>query len=196
MGSREEILSRIAKVKPEGNELPEDLSFIPGTGNLLESFVQTARNNGSQVTFVENTDGVLAYLRENIASDKRIISNITTLNNELKNNEEEINDPHELENVEVAIVEGSLGVAENAAIWITEKQMKYRALPFITQHLFVILAADKIVALMHDAYKIIEIEGGFSSFISGPSKTADIEQSLVIGAHGARSHHIFIINNQ
>ena len=57
MGSREEILSRIAKVKPEGNELPEDLSFIPGTGNLLESFVQTARNNGSQVTFVENTDG-------------------------------------------------------------------------------------------------------------------------------------------
>ncbi|AQX52663.1 LutC/YkgG family protein [Elizabethkingia anophelis] len=196
MGSREEILSRIAKVKPTGNKLPEDLSFIPGTGNLLESFVQTARNNGSQVTFVENTDGVLAYLRENIASDKRIISNITTLNNELKNNEEEINDPHELENVEVAIVEGSLGVAENAAIWITEKQMKYRALPFITQHLFVILAADKIVALMHDAYKIIEIEGGFSSFISGPSKTADIEQSLVIGAHGARSHHIFIMNNQ
>ncbi|HBN6701793.1 TPA: LUD domain-containing protein [Elizabethkingia anophelis] len=196
MGSREEILSRIAKVKPTGNELPEDLSFISGTGNLLESFVQTARNNGSQVTFVENTDGVLAYLRENIASDKRIISNITTLNNELKNNEEEINDPHELENVEVAIVEGSLGVAENAAVWITEKQMKYRALPFITQHLFVILAADKIVALMHDAYKIIEIEGGFSSFISGPSKTADIEQSLVIGAHGARSHHIFIMNNQ
>ncbi|AQW92583.1 LUD domain-containing protein [Elizabethkingia anophelis] len=196
MGSREEILFRIAKVKPTGNELPEDLSFISGTGNLLESFVQTARNNGSQVTFVENTDGVLAYLRENIASDKRIISNITTLNNELKNNEEEINDPHELENVEVAIVEGSLGVAENAAIWITEKQMKYRALPFITQHLFVILAADKIVALMHDAYKIIEIEGGFSSFISGPSKTADIEQSLVIGAHGARSHHIFIMNNQ
>lgn len=196
MGSREDILSRIAKVKPTGNKLPEDLSFIPGTGNLLESFVQTARNNGSQVTFVENTDGVLAYLRENIASDKRIISNITTLNNELKNNEEEINDPHELENVEVAIVEGSLGVAENAAIWITEKQMKYRALPFITQHLFVILAADKIVALMHDAYKIIEIEGGFSFFISGPSKTADIEQSLVIGAHGARSHHIFIMNNQ
>lgn len=70
MGSREEILSRIAKVKPTGNELPEDLSFISGTGNLLESFVQTARNNGSQVTFVENTDGVLAYLRENIASDK------------------------------------------------------------------------------------------------------------------------------
>ena len=189
MGSREEILSRIAKVKPTGNELPEDLSFISGTGNLLESFVQTARNNGSQVTFVENTDGVLAYLRENIASDKRIISNINALKEDLYSDSDEITDPHELENVEVALIEGSIG-------WITEKQMKYRALPFITQHLFVILAADKIVALMHDAYKIIEIEGGFSSFISGPSKTADIEQSLVIGAHGARSHHIFIMNNQ
>ncbi|WP_288789568.1 LUD domain-containing protein [uncultured Elizabethkingia sp.] len=196
MGSREEILSRIAKVKPIGNELPEDLSFIPGTGNLLESFVQTARNNGSQVTFVENTDEVLTYLKENIASDKRIISNINALKENLYSDSDEITDPHELENVEVALIEGSIGVAENAAIWITENQMKYRALPFITQHLFVILAADKIVALMHDAYKIIEIEGGFSSFISGPSKTADIEQSLVIGAHGARSHHIFIMNNQ
>jgi len=131
-------------------------------------------------------------MKENMKSDARVISAINGLWDE--NKEEEVNDPHDLENVDVAILEGSIGVAENAAVWITENQMKYRALPFITQHLFVVLAADKIVALMHDAYAVIEDSGeGFASFISGPSKTADIEQSLVIGAHGARSHHIFIL---
>ncbi|WP_336664202.1 LutC/YkgG family protein [Elizabethkingia meningoseptica] len=192
MGSREDILSGIQKAKPSGYELPEDLLFVSVAGDLSEAFAEIARSNGSQVSFIENLDEVSTYMKENMKSDARVISAINGLWDE--NKEEEVNDPHDLENVDVAILEGSIGVVENAAVWITENQMKYRALPFITQHLFVVLAADKIVALMHDAYAVIEDSGeGFASFISGPSKTADIEQSLVIGAHGARSHHIFIL---
>jgi L-lactate dehydrogenase complex protein LldG len=41
-----------------------------------------------------------------------------------------------------------------------------------------------IVPTMHEAYRQINIaEEGWGAFIAGPSKTADIEQSLVIGAH-------------
>ena len=57
-------------------------------------------------------------------------------------------------------------------------------------------ALDKkdIVATMHHAYKKIDIEReGFGIFIAGPSKTADIEQSLVIGAHGARTATIYVV---
>ena len=36
-------------------------------------------------------------------------------------------------------------------------------------------------------------EPGFGLFISGPSKTADIELALVIGAHGARSTMVFLV---
>lgn len=194
MGSREDILSRIAKVKPIGNELSPDVSFISISENLLETFVLAAQNNGSQVTLIEDSTEVQAYINKNIAPDKRVIYNIREWQEKREEiTDQEINDPHTLENVEVAVIEGSIGVAENAAVWITESQMKYRALPFITQHLMVILKANKIVPLLHDAYKILTVEEGFSCFISGPSKTADIEQSLVIGAHGARSHHLFII---
>lgn len=95
---------------------------------------------------------------------------------------------HDAASIEVAVLEGQLGVAENGAIWMQESDCISRALPFITQHLVLVLDRKKLVASMHGAYTQIDTtKEGFGVFIAGPSKTADIEQSLVIGAHGARS---------
>ncbi|MNW08326.1 Lactate utilization protein C [compost metagenome] len=47
---------------------------------------------------------------------------------------------------------------------------------------------------MHEAYqKIADSVYGFGTFIAGPSKTADIEQSLVLGAHGPKNMTVFIL---
>jgi L-lactate dehydrogenase complex protein LldG len=103
-------------------------------------------------------------------------------------------DPHELEQLDIAVLSGEFGVAENGAIWVANPNLKHRAVYFLVQHLALVIFADQIVHNMHEAYQRIEFNGpGFGLFIAGPSKTADIEQSLVIGAHGARSLTVFIV---
>ena len=61
----------------------------------------------------------------------------------------------------------------------------------ITKHLVLVIEEKSLVPYMHQAYEKIE-NFNFGVFISGPSKTADIEQSLVIGAHGALSLTVFL----
>ena len=95
---------------------------------------------------------------------------------------------HALEHVFLAVVRGEFGVAENGAIWISDRHMRHRALLFLAQHLVVLLPAAELVHNMHEAYRRLSLgQRSFGLFLSGASKTADIEQSLVIGAHGARS---------
>jgi len=96
--------------------------------------------------------------------------------------------PADLVRVQLAVVRGRVGVAENAAVWIDDAQLPHRALPFVAEHLVVLLARDDLVSDMHEAYAALAgWRSGWGAFVSGPSKTADIEQSLVIGAQGPRT---------
>ena len=106
---------------------------------------------------------------------------------------EAIDDPHALEDLDFAILPGQFAVAENGAVWFSAAGLKHRVVPFITQHLALVVPADQLLDNMHQAYdRMAFAEPGFGTFISGPSKTADIEQSLVIGAHGPRSLTVFL----
>ena len=105
-------------------------------------------------------------------------------------------DPHELETVDFAILSGKFAVAENGAVWVTDEAVPQRVIYFIAQHLALVVPGGEIVDNLHQAYERIAFSrSGFGVFISGPSKTADIEQSLVIGAHGPRSLTVFLLDD-
>jgi len=102
--------------------------------------------------------------------------------------------PHLLEGLDLAILPGDLAVAENGAVWVDASRLHHRAVFVITQHLVLVVNAVDVVHDMHEAYaRLQEQPIGYGLFISGPSKTADIEQALVIGAQGARSCTVVLV---
>jgi L-lactate dehydrogenase complex protein LldG len=105
-----------------------------------------------------------------------------------------VGDPHDLQDVDFAVLPGEMAVAENAAVWVTTGDVLTRTLYFLTQHLALVVPRHRVVSNLHQAYDQITIgEGPFATWISGPSKTADIEQSLVKGAHGARTLLVLLL---
>lgn len=200
MSSREQILAAIAANKPEAKPLPVGL-YTPETGyDLTERFTENVTFIGGTVHKIDTINEIEQFVNLHFTTDKRVITNNNNLSNSatvLLYADTDKQDPHKLENVDLAILDAHFGVAENGAIWITEELLYQRVLPFITQHLILIIKESSIVASLQDAYaRIGTADYGYGAFISGPSKTADIEQSLVIGAHGSRSLDVFILNNK
>lgn len=98
--------------------------------------------------------------------------------------------PHDYRDVDVVVVPGRFGVAENGAVWIDGAAAPVRAALYLAQHLVVLLPQGELVDNMHQAYERIGstlADDAYGCFMCGPSKTADIEQALVVGAHGPRS---------
>lgn len=102
--------------------------------------------------------------------------------------------PHSFADTEVFVCEAVLGVAENGAVWLPLSRLRHRSALFLATNVIVVLDTAKIVGNLHDAYAAIDVAAdGFGVFVAGPSKTADIEQALVIGAHGAKSLTILLL---
>lgn len=194
MSSREEMLKAIRKNAPSKvKEAPSlDIKHM-SYEDINAKFTTSLASVGGNAIFLENFSDVDAYVKEHYKDARVIVSNIEGLNVSTRD-ANETDDPHTLRDVDLAIIKGEFAVAENGAVWVKETNNRHRALYFITQKLMMIVPKSEIVPTMHEAYERVSFEqGGFGLFISGPSKTADIEQALVIGAHGATEACVIFI---
>ena len=189
--SRRDILNRLQAALPESAPLPD----LPASGTWQtfddprSRFSEVLQTVGGQAHFVQNLAAADAVLQQSDVWQKANVRHSAVENvGESSFDMSAIDDPHDLEHIDFAVLPGHFAVAENAAIWVTDDAVAHRVLYFIPQHIALVIPSSAIVHNMHEAYDRITVgPHAFSGFISGPSKTADIEQSLVIGAHGARS---------
>jgi L-lactate dehydrogenase complex protein LldG len=193
MTSRERILAAVKQNQPSLSMLPDISMFEVVETDIAAKYIETFTSIGGQVITISQLDEIKGILPEHFENTKRMVTTLAELDDTAELISENI-DPHSFDDVEVAIVKARLAVAENGAVWLTEDMMGQRIIPYICQHLAVVVAEGSLVSTMHDAYaKIASEDYGFGGFIGGPSKTADIEQALVLGAHGPLSMTVFLI---
>ena len=191
MNSKIEILKRIAAAQAPQHPYP-DLDFPRQKfSDKRIQFQETAANAGCQTVLLHPQDDPNRLIRELFPGPRTIVSPLPEIIAQIR--PDEIEDPRELDGVEIAVVAGKFGVAENGAVWLPQENW-HKALYFAPEHLIVLLSGSAIVDTMQDAVECewFDPDADFGCFMSGPSKTADIEQALVQGVHGPLSLTIIL----
>lgn len=193
MNSRDKILAAILDCKLPLAPLPPTIVLKREVADNAGRFKEVLKSIGGSVIEIGEKREINIFIRNNYTAANQIFSTIDEVG--INSHPAEYNNmPHTLQGIDLAVIEAHFGVAENGAVWVTEDQIPERVLPFICQHLAVVIKAKNIVQTMEEAYvEIGQKRFGFGTFIAGPSKTADIEQSLVLGAHGPKSMVVFLL---
>ena len=205
MASKEDILKKYRANIREQFDMP-DLSDIKAITypNPLMQFMNMTKSVGGNAIEVEKDCDINELIRELYPDAREIASNLPEITIATRN-PDKVGRARDLNGTDVGVIRGMFGVAENGCIWIPQ-QMKEKAVCFISENLVILLPKHEIVNNMHEAYARLSTEAksqqptansfkdyGYGTFISGPSKTADIAQVLVMGAQAARSVTILLM---
>lgn len=204
MSSREDILqsirrnTRVRYEKPDYALLEKEAIVYP---DKLVQFQKIMEMMGGRAIILQDGEDVNDVIRRQYPSAERIATCIDAVEAGGKEykiscatfHPDDVEESGDLDGTDLAILHGRVGVCENGAVWI-QQDVEQRAIYFISEALVILLDRNNLVNNMHEAYKRIDTgEYGYGVFISGPSKTADIEQALVMGAHGARDVTVLVL---
>ena len=190
--NKEELLGKLRRNTIHQFDMPE--ASIDGIKyeNTIEQFIETSHKVGSEVIEAKAGEDLNELIRKAYPEAQVLASNIKGIKVDL--NPDMVSEAQDLNGTDVGIVEGDIAVAENGCVWVPQT-MKERVVCFVSENLVILVHRDKIVNNMHEAYRRIHMtEYGYGCFISGPSKTADIEQALVMGAQAARGVTVIIVD--
>lgn len=186
MNSKEKILKRLAADGMVPRPRPE-MDFVPQRfADREETFIERLEAAGGSAVRMRPDETLDGLIRRLYPEARRIASTLPEVTSATIN-PDRVEDPRELVDVDLGVVSGSFGVAENGAVWIAQ-EIRHKALYFGATALMIVIPRDALVDTMHEAVVRPEVDDfGYGCFMSGPSKTADIEQALVFGAHGPMS---------
>ena len=190
--NKEELLGKLRRNTIHQFDMPE--ASIDGIKyeNTIKQFIAMSHKVGSEVIEAKAGEDLNELIRKAYPEAQVLASNVKGIKVDL--NPDMVSEAQDLNGTDVGIVEGDIAVAENGCVWVPQT-MKERVVCFVSENLVILVHRDKIVNNMHEAYRRIHMtEYGYGCFISGPSKTADIEQALVMGAQAAREVTVIIVD--
>ncbi|MGD8254450.1 MAG: LUD domain-containing protein [Syntrophobacterales bacterium] len=101
--------------------------------------------------------------------------------------------------IDEAVVEADYGIAETGTVVLDSADEKFRLATCLAEKLTVLVEASRIKEKLEDIVDFLEEcsekEHGYLAFISGASRTADIERVLTIGVHGPREMQVIIVED-
>lgn len=193
--SRQTVLDRLRSRPVAADALPQiDPARLLRFDDPIAKFIEMVAAVGGEAHLIDRPEEVAERLSANEAfSDSCRIASVVPEAVAGTVELASIEDPHALATLDWTVVGGEWAVAENGAVWIDGSTLPHRAMIFIAQYLAIVVSRRRLLDNMHQAYERIGASpSGFGVFVSGPSKTADIEQSLVLGAHGCRKLQVFL----
>lgn len=190
---KEELLKKLRANTREQYDMPDMTIGAITYDDPIKQFVEMTQTVGGKVMEVGRNESIDEIVRRAYPEAKTFASHLPELTIASKNPDTEA-EAQDLNGTDVGIVRGEIGVAENGCIWIPQT-MKEKAVLFISEYLVILLDKSRIVNNMHEAYARLTMDEkyNFGTFISGPSKTADIEQALVMGAQAARGVTVVLV---
>ena len=185
MSSKQAIIDNIKTHIQDKYDMPDlniDAIKYP---DKMKAFEEVSASVGGSAAVLGEGEDINDLIKKLYPDAKSIASNLKEITIATLN-PDDVARPHDLNGTDLAVIQGEVGVAENGCVWIPQN-VKEKVLYFISEYLVIILDRKNLVNNMHEAYEKIKFsDAGFGVFISGPSKTADLEQALVVGAHGAK----------
>ena len=193
--ARDTILAAVRRGRPAVSPLPAGDEAWLGSLDLAADFARALEAAGGRCARADGMDALEAELAADPAY-RRAARVYAAVPGVARANvgDAELAEARRGGALDYAVVPGRFGVAENGAVWIDGGALADRAALWLAEHLAIVLPAAALVDHLHAAYARLRFEGaGFGVFVAGPSKTADIEQSLVIGAQGPRSTLVVLV---
>ncbi|MEZ5018264.1 MAG: LUD domain-containing protein [Flavipsychrobacter sp.] len=210
--SKENILSKIRKSLnkdqidmpyPEVEQRAKEEIYAPDSNSLEEIFAENFNQLGGKFVFCEDETALLnniVKLHENLGWKHMLCSEkelLTLLNNNQLNIAE--SSEVEIEHADACITGCETVVARTGSVILSSKQNMGRTSSIYYPVHIIVAYTDQVVNDIKDAINHIQKKYGdnIPSMINlntGPSRTADIEKTLVVGVHGPGEVFCFLVN--